>query len=690
MRLNGWPVLRRGNATRLSIALAILAASSASGFARDTRGVPHLVRFTAERSTLVTGGHLSPGCHTVLTAETAQGSEEVTIRFSIAEGTGMGRTTPAMISATEVATNADRIARTFLLSSDAEEECRVRAEVGGGASLELRFEMCHTVVEQIVVAPTSTASEPQREPIDAMVSALASQLADPAVEVRTAVKRRLVAMGGEAVIALVAVAGDPKVARDTRSLAARTLAEMRDEEADDQLLALLAHPLPDVRSGAEDAVAMMLGERALPLAGAALLSENASVRASGVRMLVRLANSDADRAALAAIDDADPFVRSTVVWELSRTQSPAAEEAVRRGLEDGNPFVRVIAAKSVVLLGTRPTVLYASLVELLDDGDVGVRSAAARALGVLEDGRETALTAVMADPDARVRRSVALALPWRADAFSSLRLLRQLVDDADPVVRETALRAIAESGTEAEIDLFLRALSSDDDGLRALAARTLRRITCLDFGWTRAVDERARQTARQHWEDWYESNKSKTRHAWLWQALDLPGSSLRGEAGRQLARAMPMGPDGAKDALAAALARILESAVQADEYAERHAAAEALMLLGRPAGIEELKSSLASPRQYVRLSSVKAIASALSSGAGHSTEDGGREALRALIAALEDGSVSVRRIAARALQAATGRTFGYESQAPAKHRAAAVVEWRRWFDDAATAPGDHR
>ena len=93
------------------ILLVVSALTLASGARAEDRA-PHLVRFTAERSVLLAGGHPTPGCFTVLTAEIAPAAEGVEIAFTIVEGTGRGRTAPAMLSRATAATDARGLAET--------------------------------------------------------------------------------------------------------------------------------------------------------------------------------------------------------------------------------------------------------------------------------------------------------------------------------------------------------------------------------------------------------------------------------------------------------------------------------------------------------------------------------------------------------------------------------------------------
>jgi len=676
---------------RRAVAIAVLVLAAMPAAARDETA-PRLVRFTSERLVLACGGHLTPDRYGVLTAQIAPALEGVEITFEIVEGSGAGRAVPAMLSRTRAATRSDGVARTVLLTSDAEETCRVAARVGDTPPLYLVFEFRRTVDGGVVVAPPPAGAAAPAVPADERTVFFASRLADPAVEVRTAAKRMLLSLGRDAVGALVAVAGSPRAPRDARSLAVRTLAELGDEEADDQLLALLGHSLPDVRLGAEEAIARMALARAETLGSMASGADDALVRAAGVRILAALGSVSAERQALLAMSDDRPVVRGTAVWELARGHADSASPATLAALNDPSDFVRAIGAKAVVILGRlyvdEPEPVAFALAGLLEDRSPCVRSAAARALGVLEAGPHSALPASFDDPDVRVRRSAALAIPWRANLRSSMRMLRRLVLDADAVVKSTALGAIAEGGGPAEVDLMIATLDGGDEELRDRAVRALRRVTCLDFGWSRAGTPGERAEVLRHWCDWFASNRAKPRSAWLRQALDLPGSTLRGRAGLELARAQPLAPATAadlraRDALRAELRHVVEATANAEASSERHAAAEGLMLLADESGLDVLRRALGDARRYVRISAVRALAGALRAGAAVASDELGSAALRALVDALEDESVTVRRLAVRALQDATGKCFEFQPQGPHPHRGRAVEAWRAWLRERA-------
>lgn len=104
------------------------------------------------------------------------------------------------------------------------------------------------------------------------------------------------------------------------------------------------------------------------------------------------------------------------------------------------------------------------------------RSALVRACGRLHDaGLSAWLAQELRAPEARRRReaATALAYPWHA---SQLPVLVSAVDDEDPEVARSALRALAELGTPGAREALRRLSGNAEHPLHARAAAELRRI----------------------------------------------------------------------------------------------------------------------------------------------------------------------------------------------------------------------
>jgi HEAT repeat protein len=120
-------------------------------------------------------------------------------------------------------------------------------------------------------------------------------------------------------------------------------------------------------------------------------------------------------------------------------------------LRDEDPVVRREALRSIGKLKERAPLDTSAVVPLLidraADADAGVRTVAATYLGIIHEGGEDAVRALMEglkDPEADVRRAAASALgSFGADAESAMPALRKAAADADQdVAREAGVTLV--------------------------------------------------------------------------------------------------------------------------------------------------------------------------------------------------------------------------------------------------------
>lgn len=143
------------------------------------------------------------------------------------------------------------------------------------------------------------------------------------------------------------------------------------------------------------------------------------------------------------------------VAELARVSSAAVARALKHG--DTPPDSTVVAA----------------LIAALRDSDAGVRQAAARSLGNLEDPRATeALIVALRDTDVEVRRAAAQALGNIEDRRATAGLSAAL-KDADAEVRQSAAWALGNIEDPATAVALTRALSDESQEVRKSAAWAL-------------------------------------------------------------------------------------------------------------------------------------------------------------------------------------------------------------------------
>jgi HEAT repeat protein len=160
-----------------------------------------------------------------------------------------------------------------------------------------------------------------------------------------------------------------------------------------------------------------------------------------------------------------------------------ALEALTRALCDPNRFIRWAAARTIgnLPLETAATAV-ANLAPLLDDSDLDVRQAVARALERLGPHARPALEALLGkildrrgDPEFRVSVMYVLASIGTEETVSAIPLLIRALADADPRVRRTAAEMLGKYGRAAEsaVPALRAALGDDDQEVRQRASDAL-------------------------------------------------------------------------------------------------------------------------------------------------------------------------------------------------------------------------
>lgn len=167
-------------------------------------------------------------------------------------------------------------------------------------------------------------------------------------------------------------------------------------------------------------------------------NESVEIKAAVVAALVRTNGSYAKVLADLLTSEPDPLVRVGMVASLRRVPGPEALAAIEVALADVDPQVRTAAAN---MAGRHPdgASLAAPLIDALDDLP-DVQLAAARSLGYLKVATATtALTDLLASPDAEVRLSSLQAIDRIDPSYAAgLSQLAVLVADADPTVARAA------------------------------------------------------------------------------------------------------------------------------------------------------------------------------------------------------------------------------------------------------------
>lgn len=280
-------------------------------------------------------------------------------------------------------------------------------------------------------------------------SELIESLADPSLEVARAAVGRLVEIEG------------PRAAPALRN---------RLLESDLSLVADIARAL------------RAIGERsAVDIAIVGLTGEAYRRRLAAARALGALGERRATDALRGALRDPVAGVRSAALASLGEL-GPALDCAndCARLLSDSSPHVRITAVSAVARTATRPGALLAPAAA---DEDRLVRLAVARHVATLP---AHAASALLADPDLRVREAAALS----AGVGQREELAVLLAHDPSSDVRRAAAQTLGDlGGDEGIADVLVDGVEDPDAIVRAAVLRALDRLLTHDGAAQRLSDE---------------------------------------------------------------------------------------------------------------------------------------------------------------------------------------------------------
>jgi HEAT repeat protein len=226
------------------------------------------------------------------------------------------------------------------------------------------------------------------------------------------------------------------------------------------------------RAGALHALGLMTDTPRETFA-AALDDDDPRVRDAAGRSLGRRSEPEAVPALIRALEsERHTSVRQTLLRALGSAGTPEAIDALLDRRLDEDPAIRYAVARGLGRAGDPRG--YDPLVEALDDASSEVRLGAMQALGELGDARAASLLAGrLSSPDADVRRAAAEALASVATAEQADALVSALGDD-EWQVRIAAVRALARLDRRHAREPLRRVAASDPDPLvRETASRAL-------------------------------------------------------------------------------------------------------------------------------------------------------------------------------------------------------------------------
>lgn len=190
---------------------------------------------------------------------------------------------------------------------------------------------------------------------------------------------------------------------------------------------------------------------------------------------------------VSALSDEDEFVRKTAAESLGEIGSEMAAKTLINKLHDKSHLVRLEAAKALGAMKVRKAIV--PLLFALGDENRFVRKEAANALGQLDSEKVLEpLIRIFKSGDSFTRQGAVRALgqinsegipDWISDRIFDF--IDYAIKDADKLVRREAakaLRNLSESRLERAFESLTRALDSEDDEVRRLAAGSLALFDC--------------------------------------------------------------------------------------------------------------------------------------------------------------------------------------------------------------------
>lgn len=248
-----------------------------------------------------------------------------------------------------------------------------------------------------------------------------------------------------------------------------------------QLAGALSAGSPAERQAAADALADLGpdGREGVPALITALSSSEGDLRWRSARALGVIGDPQAVKALCTATGDAEAMVRAQAIFALARLKSndEAAVQSVVSHLSDPDAQVRRAAVRALRLIEAPRATITPLIVKLLDDAEPTV---AMRALSSIADGGVEvipALTAALAQRDARYWACLALGEMGPQARAAAAGLIKALEDDR-PEVRLQAALALGEIGPDAKpgVEAISKLVEDPFPSVRAAAVFALGRI----------------------------------------------------------------------------------------------------------------------------------------------------------------------------------------------------------------------
>lgn len=389
----------------------------------------------------------------------------------------------------------------------------------------------------------------------------------------------------------------------------------------------------------------------------------------------------------ACLADPDAQVRVAALEALGDIGSAEAVPSVLACLGDPSASVAIAAVRAAARFPAKEVV--PALVGVLDHPQVGIRTNAfdsLRALTRLDFGYDPE-----ASPD---KRAAAIGL-WRAwwakcGGQTLAEWWRGQLASALPSHRSACARALGESGSAEAVGDLLALLDDGETPVRFEASRALVAITGFDLGLDAYAPPQERQIEVDRWKKWWRDHEGKPRREWLDAGLKDPQARNRLAAIRGLAGIAT--PD--------VVPGLIATLEDREEGVREGANAALVEVTGRDEGFDATKPEterlvgVARWEAWWKANAQRRPidwweATLLSDdppankarAAKRLGESRDPEAIRYLVQGLEDDAPGVRAAAVDGLQRLTGERLGFDADAPAEERAAAIRRWEKWREE---------
>lgn len=254
------------------------------------------------------------------------------------------------------------------------------------------------------------------------------------------------------------------------------------------------------------------------IAAKALDSTVTSIREAAAYTLARRGYAPARAQLEILLGDKDPDIRAYAASALGRIGDKQSIGPLIVSSHDGHPWVRTNSLVAISRIATkdktaldRPQIAQDALriIDLTDDPDAGTRASAIDVLGLYAAKSEVAKKrlAEITTTGSRWDRELAWGAwakqfedahpetSWEKVRVIENRFTRAWADDPDPLLRETTLANIPDTGVETNLDIIRKGLDDRDVIVRANAIERYAKSKERDVAMLLAAEERGRQDA---------------------------------------------------------------------------------------------------------------------------------------------------------------------------------------------------